>query len=286
MNARVFFRTGRACEMLAGAVALLLLSSAFPSPAWAITGGEPDGNRHPNVVAVIAHHPMYGLLPFTGTLIHPRVILTAGHAVAMIESGEVTLYGVSFGQEADLQDPSTWLPVSAVVARFTGLNANPHGADIAALVLKDPVTSVAPATLPTAGFLDNLRKAGQLQAGPQATRFTVVGYGYGLDWPPPQPIYPVSDEGVVIRNAALSGYMSMNDGWLHLSQNFARGYGGTAVGDSGGPTFWTDPGTGQEVLVSITSWGDFKWVNTGITYRIDTESSLQFIQDVIDSLEE
>jgi secreted trypsin-like serine protease len=78
--------------------------------------------------------------------------------------------------------------------------------------------------------------------------------------------------------------MSMNDGWLHLSQNFARGYGGTAIGDSGGPTFWTDPGTGQEVLVSITAWGDPKCINTGITHRIDTESSLQFIRDVINSL--
>jgi hypothetical protein len=170
---------GLAGRTLAGAVAVLLISAGFGGRAWAITGGAPDGNRHSNVVAVIAYHPVYGLLPFTGTLIHPKVILTAGHAVSWIESGEVTLYGVSFGQEADLQAPSTWLPVSAMVAAFTGFNANPHGADIAALILQDPVTSVAPATLPTAGFLDDLRKAGQLQAGPQATRFTVVGYGYG-----------------------------------------------------------------------------------------------------------
>jgi hypothetical protein len=75
-----------------------------------------------------------------------------------------------------------------------------------------------------------------------------------------------------------------NGGWLFLHQNLATGYGGTALGDSGGPTFWSDPATGHEVLVSITSWGDPKAVATGITYRIDTVGSLQFIQDVIDSL--
>lgn len=53
--------------------------------------------------------------------------------------------------------------------------------------------------------------------------------------------------------------------------------------DSGGPVFWIDP-KGNEVLVSITCWGDAKFVATGITYRIDTVESLKFINGAIGSL--
>jgi hypothetical protein len=282
MNAKVLFPTRR----LAGAVALLLISG-FSGPALAIFGGEPDDGKHPNVCTVIVYHYTWGLIPCSGTLIHERVILTAGHIVAGIEAGQATLYGVAFGQEVNVEDPTTWLEVSGAVyqhSRFDvqKLGVNPANADIAVLILKDPVTAITPATLPAPGFLDDLKEARQLESGPNGTRFTVVGYGSGLDGPPPELIYPVSDEGIVIRNAAQSGYLGLNDGWLFLIQNPAAGYGGVALGDSGGPTFWTDPATGQEVLVSITSWAGLA---TGMSYRIDTLESLAFIQQVIDSLE-
>jgi hypothetical protein len=277
---------GFASRILPGAVALLLIPFVLGGRAWAITGGEPDNGRHPNVCAAIARHPVYGLLPFSGTLIHPRVILTAGHAAAMVASGEATLYGVSVDQNANLADPSTWLPVSAVAVAFTGVSCNPHGMEIGAIILGAPVAGITPATLPPPGLLDRLRDTAQLQPGPNATKFTVVGYGFGLDWPPPQRIYPASEEGIVTRNAAQSAYMSLNDGWLHLSQSLARGYGGTALGDSGGPVFWTDPGTSQEYLVGITSGGDMRWVAMGTYFRVDTVWSRNFILGVIDSLGE
>jgi hypothetical protein len=65
----------------------------------------------------------------------------------------------------------------------------------------------------------------------------------------------------------------------------ATGNGGTALGDSGGPAFWTDPDTGDDVLVSISCWGG-SWVSNEFYWRIDTVESLQFIQNVIDSVEE
>ena len=285
MKARVFFPTTRASGMLAGAVALLLISAAFSGPAWAIIGGKPDGNRHPNVGAVIFYDPAVGRITFaSGTLIHPRVFLTAGHVITMIESGQVTLLGVSFDQEVDRQDPSTWLEVSDIVGSFSGANASPRTTDIGALILKDPVKKLKPEALPTEGFLDNLNDTGQLQAGPQGTRFTVVGYGMRVDWPPPEPSWWADESGM--RNTAQSGYLGLNDGWLFLNQNLAAGYGGSTTGDSGGPTFWTDPETGDEVLVSITSWGDVNCVAHGLAFRIDTAESLAFIRDVIDSLQE
>ncbi len=113
----------------------------------------------------------------------------------------------------------------------------------------------------------------------------MVGYGGGLSWSPPRYISPISEDGKVARNVAQSGYLGLNDGWLFLIQNLAAGYGGIEFGDSGGPTLWTNPATGQEVLVSVTAMGDVMGVTHGVSCRMDTVRSLQFIQDVIDSLE-
>jgi len=282
MKARVFLPTRQASGMLAGAVALLLISAGFIGVAWAVTGGEPDEGRHPNVGAMRFYHPALGTVCCSGTLIHPRVFLTAGHVVAASQTGEAVLLGVSFDQEVDLKDDTAWLPITQAVCSYTALHgADPSRTDIGLVVLKDPVDSVAPATLPTAGFLDDLKKARQLKAGPNGTRLAVVGYGMVLDWPPPEAFW----QDPPMRNTAQSGYLGLNDGWLCLNQNLAAGYGGTALGDSGGPAFWTDPLTEEEVLVGITAWGG-SLIGNGFYYRIDTEESLQFIQDVIDSLEE
>ena len=295
MKARVFFRTKRACGVFAGAAALLLISAGFGGRAWAITGGEPDGNRHPNVGAVIVYHPVYGIVPyFSGTLVHEKVFLTAGHGVASILDGEVTLLGVCFEPELYME-PATWWPVAQVVADYVPRRgATPNKTDIGALVFEQPVTGITPAPLPTAGLLDKLKKDQDLRAGENGTRLTLVGYGWDLSFPHPQLIWPfepveVEYNGQTVlfwggaRNTAQSGYLGLNDGWLHLNQSVAAGYGGTEMGDSGGPVFWTDP-KGNEVLVSITAWGPL--VGVGFYYRIDTVKSLAFIQDVIDSLEE
>jgi secreted trypsin-like serine protease len=253
--------------------------------AWAITGGEPDRNRHPNVGAVIVYHPDYGVIPYcSGTLIHERVMLTAGHGVAPIVNGEVLLLGVSFAEDVDLTDPSSWLPIAWLEYQYAHRSsANTNGEDIGLIVLENPVVSVTPATLPTAGYLDDLKNNHLLQAGPNGATLTVVGYGFGLDWPPPQPVYPISADGKAERNMAQTGYLGLNDAWLNTLQNPAAGYGGTWTGDSGGPVLWTDPNTGKEVLVAITSWGH-SLVGSSFNHRVDTAESLTFIQDVIGSL--
>jgi len=299
-------QTIKGWAVFAGAVALLLILAAFTGPAWAITGGEPDGNRHPNVGTIIAYYPAYGIIPFgSGTLIHPRVFLTAGHVVAPFQTGEAVLLGVSFDEELvadNPMDPNTWFDydVVGVVGTYSPPNsrstANPNQPDIGIFILEEPVTGIEPAVLPAAGLLDNLKKTRQLKAGPNGTRLTVVGYGWDLAFPPPEniwayePVEVVYDGQTVLfwggaRNVAQSGYLGMNNAWLDLNQNQAAGYGGTSTGDSGGSVFWTNPATGQEVLVSITSWGG-SIIGNGWYYRIDTVKSLNFIQDAIDSLEE
>ncbi len=301
--------TALAGRIIMGALALLLIAAGFGGRAWAITGGEPDGTNHPNVGTVIAYDS-YGVISgyprvipaMSGTLIHPRAFLTAGHGAFAIASGEIKVLGVSFEPVVNLNgvdpnDPATWPSSWRRVKSyeysyvFTGKEeqhprtANPNEEDIAVLILEEPVTDIAPAALPGPGLLDYLKQSGQLEAPrPGGTLFTVVGYGQGLDFPPPRFIPAISPDGYAHRNVAQTGYLGLNDAWLHTFQNPAAGYGGTGAGDSGGPTFWHDPATGKDVLVSITSWGDPLCVAMDFSYRIDTEKSLQFIQNVIDGL--
>ena len=154
-------------KMFWAIIALAAVAVTGSGPAWAITGGEPDGNRHPNVGTVIAYHPAYGrIIPWgSGTLVHERVMLTAGHIVAPILSGEVTLLGVSFDPVADLTNPSSWLKVSNALCSNSPngsgrRSANPNQADIGVLILDQPVMTIRPAPLPRAGLLDDLKRAG------------------------------------------------------------------------------------------------------------------------------
>jgi hypothetical protein len=258
-------------------------------PASAITFGEPDGNRHPNVGVVVVEVPPGFLDPAggvlhacTGTLIHPRLFLTVGHCTDLLESfasvAGIGAVHVSFDQ-ADALHPATWLAVTNIVthpgyAPIPGLGSIPSS-DVGVLVLRDPVAYPAPATLAPAGFLDAQKRAGRLDP---TVQFAVVGYGTSLSFAPPR-IIPLDG----VRKVARSEYRALNKLWLTLSQNPALGNGGTGHHDSGGPTFWVEP-DGREILVSITSRGDPKLVATGVTYRIDTADSLSFINSVIAGL--
>ena len=268
-------------------VVLLLLAGATPWQwAVAITGGEPDGTRHPNVGAIVVRsldpaNP-WRLKLCSGTLIDRTLFLTAGHCAAIILNqianggGQLEQVVVSFDSE-NVFAPATWIPIRAVLLHpdFDEHHVSGSGSynDIGALVLGEPVTDITPATLAPAGYLDQLKDSGQLQGGVQQAEFTVVGYGSFLEWPPPQIILPNRT-----RYVAQSGFLAFDDSWLFLSQNQALGLGGVGYGDSGGPTFWKDKETGQEILVSVTSWADPDLVAAGISYRIDTTDSLFWIE--------
>ena len=136
---------------------------------------------------------------------------------------------------------------------------------------------ITPATLPVLGLLDQLRADGNLRQGSNGAKFTVVGYGGILAWPPPRVTY--EDQ----RRFAVSEYRALLPAWLRMSQNHATGDGGTCYGDSGGPAFW-EPESETRILVGITSWGDAPCVATGFNYRTDIPQTLNFIKDVIDNL--
>jgi Trypsin len=253
-------------------VGLVLVLALVALPAAAITWGEPD-SQHTNVGAMIVDYPEWGLVPrCSGTLIHPQVFLTAGHCVFGFAANEAW---VTFDQDG--YHPANLIEVVEVVPHpnFPGPSSNRY--DVGALILAEPV-GIEPATLPALGFLDQLLSNGKLKEHGEKAKFTLVGYGATLDWPPPDIYY--EDQ----RQFAQSEYRALLKSWLRLSQNRATGDGGTCYGDSGGPAFWTEE-DGSEVLVGVTSWGDMQCVASGFNYRVDIPDTLDFIADVIASLD-
>lgn len=256
---------------------LLLILIGGVAPVVAITWGQPDMD-HPYVGAMVVDWPGYG--PYqvcTGTLVHPRIVLTAGHCNVDWEGTGVETFWVNFDQNA--LNESTLLEVEAVIPHpdyYWGPTSDPH--DVGALVLREPVTDIDPAILPEEGFLDNLDEQGLLNQGKTKAKFTLVGYGGRLDWPPPVVTY--EDQ----RQYAESEFRALLKTWLRMSQNQAAGDGGTCYGDSGGPAFWTRP-DGEEVLVGITSWGDVPCVASAFNYRVDIPQTLDFIEEVIAGLD-
>jgi len=265
-------------------VTTIALSLMIVLPAKAITWGELD-TEHTNVGAMVVDWPDNGLSQVcSGTLIEVeglegRVFLTAGHCTDylqyLLDSGQITIDDIYVNFDVYALEESTLLPVAEVETHpdYSWTPAsNRH--DVGLLLLEEN-SGLTPAILPEKGFLDARKKAGDLRQGKEEADFIVVGYGGTLDWPPPSVEY---DDR---RQFAESEYQALTRSWLHMSQNHATGDGGTCYGDSGGPTFWVDPDTGDEtdIVVAITSWGDVPCVATGIAYRVDTSDALEFIAE-------
>jgi Trypsin. len=243
-------------RVLAISTAALILAVA--ATVGAITYGQPDGKRHPNVGALVGTYSG-GLYPYcSGTLISPTVFLTAAHCD--IGSSRVAItFSTTFSSNVKLlygtyhADP-----------RYTWRQDDPH--DIAVVVLDKPVNGVTPAGLPTAG---------QLESFDQSSEFTAVGYGGDeVINQPGGPVVPYYD----VRQYATSSYNAINPGYLRLSQNPATGDGGTCYGDSGGPNFIGAGATETNVIAGTTITGDALCKATNVTYRLDTDAARSFLR--------
>jgi secreted trypsin-like serine protease len=256
-------------------VIVVLIAAATALPAAAITWGELD-TTHLNVGAMVVDWPDYGPYQWcSGTLIHPRVFLTAGHCTDGLEEYGIETVWVNFEEYAVDTDGLRLVEQVLTHPEYAWGGSDPH--DIGLLILEEPVDDIVPATLPSEGYLNDLRKAGELRSGPEGAKFTMVGYGGTLSWPPPEINYED------YRQVAESEYIALTKPFLHLSQNILKGDGGTCFGDSGGPNFYSNE-TGSEIIVGVVSWGDAQCVSTGFNYRVDTATALDFIYEVISSL--
>lgn len=265
---RSVMKTTRGLTILGSVTAILL---AIATPAAAINWGYADEGRHPNVGAMMGYFDDWDIwLPMcSGTLIHERIFLTAGHCT----SGEFPDYiRVSFDEDPTTLPEDQLLKVVAVIThpQYDAFRPRSNNHDVGALILEDAVEDIEPAVVANVGFLDELREAGLLRQGKEEADFTVVGYGGTLLWPPPGIMW--EDK----RKYTYSEYLALLKSWLVLSQNQATDDGGSCYGDSGGPAFWEDPELG-DILVALTSWGDAPTVATGICYRADTADTHNLI---------
>jgi hypothetical protein len=265
---------------------LLLATIAFAlivagGMASAITYGQPDGNRHPYVGALVLADEQGEYAPCTGTLIAPDVFLTAAHCTFDIEQFGVELRGVTFD---NVYDPATSVVypgtlhthpgfpgTSEGAGSFFGVGPDPH--DIAVVVLDEEVAGIQPASLPSAGLLDQMANDGSLKG----QLFTVVGYGVTELTHEPGSGAPVFGEGGT-RRYAVSSFNALNKSVLRLSQNPSTGDSGACWGDSAGPHFLGAGAQETDVVASISGLkGDIRCRAMNQTYRLDTPSARAFL---------
>jgi hypothetical protein len=228
--------------------------------ADAITHGVPDGNGHPEVGALLAQQAFSDgtWAECTGTLIAPRVFLTAAHC----DEG-VSRVAVTFDSSYLFPTGTTYRGTWHADPNFRKAQGDPH--DLAVVVLDEDVTGIAPAGLPTAGSLSGLSRNQQ---------FTPVGYGaQSVTSGPGGKTFHYAD----IRYVATGTLNSTNPAWLRVSQNPSTGNGGTCYGDSGGPNFLGAGANETNIVAATTITGDTPCRSTNVDYRLDTPSARAFL---------
>ncbi|AWL11945.1 hypothetical protein HMF8227_01470 [Saliniradius amylolyticus] len=262
----------------------LALASCACSSAMAITWGAPDNGEHPNVGTLLFVQNGVGFFSCTGTMIAPRVMLTAAHCVSeagntnditYVRFEEEALSGI--GDYASLQDwfNNEWMSTTAVIAHpdWTDYGEFPMTYDIGVVILDQPYyPSNGFGQLPPEGFLENLK-------GQDRRFFESVGYGRQGTLPPTEMSDYERYKGDV-RLLEVNSYLSgQGEASAKFSNNPGVG-GGTCYGDSGGPTFYKE----TNLVVSVTSFG---WAKNGncvgndFNYRTDTTDAISFINDVL-----
>jgi secreted trypsin-like serine protease len=240
-------------------VLVVLLSGATASPAGAITFGQVDGNLHPWVGAlVIETSPGVKDWICSGTLIAPKVFLTAAHCLAGsgIPADQVwATFDSTFSPSGTLYHGTYTLdPLYGGPPK-----SNYH--DLAVVVL-DSSPGIPSASLAPVGSLDG--------SGIRDQVFTAVGYGQVRDDKTGGPHSGYYDG---VRRYVTQTFQSMNDFSVTFSMNPSTSNGGTCYGDSGGPHFLGD----SRVIVAITITGDMYCRSTDKDYRIDTQDSQDFL---------
>jgi hypothetical protein len=247
--------------VLAALLLALLAGLATAGPAAAVTGGEPDGNQHPNVGLILFYSPD-GRFRCSATLVTPTVLLTAAHCTVdtvgktLVDFRSVVALEAPTGYPV-AADPTTGYTAEEITAagflsgeafahpdysNFTDLD---NWNDVGVIVLDNPVTDIEPAQLAPLNYLD-----AYAQPALNKTIFTSVGYGTEVRKPATGPQKPTPESFPLIRRFADQPGQKLTDQVLQLNGNVNdnRGTGGTCFGDSGGPTFLN----GQ--LVTVTSY--------------------------------
>ena len=241
------------------ALGALVAALTLVAVGAAITYGVPDGNGHPEVGALLAPHAYSDgtWASCTGTLIAPRVFVTAAHCDGL------SRVAVTFDSVYDPAKGTVYWGAWVADPSYNQSQSDPH--DLAVVLLDKAVKGITPARLPAAGSLGGL-------SGDQ--QFTSVGYGaQAVTNGPGGKTFHYAD----VRYVASGTLNSINPSWLRISQNPATGNGGTCYGDSGGPNFLGSGSSETNILAATTITGDTPCRSTNVDYRLDTPSARAFL---------
>ena len=238
-------------------------------PSLIVNGAPDDAGAYPAVGALLYDFDRNGAYNAndalcTGTLIAPKVVLTAAHCVQFLPAGSAL--HVSFA--ADLNgSPATIAAARYVYDERYATRGRAQGHDVAVVILSAP-PGITPMRLATAGLLDQLAAQGALRGAV----FTNVGYGTSAAVSG-RPAFGYDGR----RNVSQSPFMALTPTWLGLLINTnATGLGGDCYGDSGGPKFLDRNGYRDVVFATVIT-GDVPCRATSWDWRTDTPEARSFL---------
>jgi secreted trypsin-like serine protease len=266
---------------------ILLLVAVIP--ASAITDGELDNDRHPQVVLILMEvggEPMYRC---SGTMLSPTIVLTAGHCASNYPDEPFS--GMRIFTETDVENGDNSYPYagenSIEVAEWYAHPDFETGAfvynDVGVLVLEEAYYPLGDESFDDWGELPELDQLDILKTkrGKQETWFTAVGYGLQQSFPNAVDWKTQADR---IRYLAYPTLIQINapgftgDFSMLLSNN--PNTGGTCFGDSGGPNFLGD----SLVVAGVTSFGiNGNCAGTGGVFRMDRQNVLDFVSPFLEN---
>jgi MYXO-CTERM domain-containing protein len=224
-------RTALFTTTLVGLVGTAAVAAASPGGPAPVIDGAPAYSDS----AVVALALTGGTIYCSGTLVSPRIVVTAGHCVHGVAPPARVFFGT------DPAADGLFIPVSSAIAHPDYGTKNSL-ADIGLVILARPVT-IRPIGLPDRDL-----------ANPQLTGdIRLIGFG---DTAPADP-------------HQVTGVKFGREVPLARVESYFLRYGvGACVGDSGGPTLAREP-DGTERLVGVISRGDANCVSYGYSTRVD-----------------